>query len=288
MAAPIRALLVTLLCAGWSVVGLSAAAAAAPVEAPGTGLLRVAHLSPDTPSVDVSVQSVSSPGAVISLPGVGYGTVSAYRGAPAGTYAVSIRGTRTDPAAPPALSTTVEVAAGTARTVAAVGQFADLRLTVLDEDLVPPPPGQARVRVVAAAASVDAMDVSLGGTPVVTGLGFARTSEVVDVPAGQADLRITPAGGAPTGLPVEVRAGAVYTVLVLDRSGGGTTVQMVLDAAAPGVVPVGGVETGAGGTAAGRGVPPLPLVLAGTAAALLLTDVPRRARRVRPHRDPVG
>jgi uncharacterized protein DUF4397 len=249
-------------------------------------MLRVAHLSPDTPSVDVSVQSVSAPGVDITLPGVGYGTVSAYQGVPAGTYTVSMRGVAADPATPPSLSTTVEVAAGTARTVAAVGQFADLQLTVLDDRLAPPGPGQAAVRVVAAASAIEAMDVSLGGTPVATGLEFPRTGDFVDVPAGQAGLLVMPAGGAPTDLPVDVRAGSVYTVLVLDRSGGGTAVQMVLDAAAPGVVPVGGVETGAGGTAPGRGLPALPLALAGAAAAALLCTAVRR--RGGPRRDPSG
>src|SRR4051812_26321670 len=61
--------------------------------APGadTGLLRPAPLSPDTPAVDVYVDSVSDPAAAVTLPGVAYGTVSDYRTVPAGTYTVSMR-----------------------------------------------------------------------------------------------------------------------------------------------------------------------------------------------------
>jgi hypothetical protein len=78
---------------------------------------------------------------------------------------------------------------------------------------------------------------------------------------------------------VNLAAGSVYTVLVLDSSSGGVTVRTVLDAASPGVVPAGGMETGAGGTAGGS-TPLVPLVLAGLATAgLLLTVLPRPGRR---------
>ena len=68
-----------------------------------------------------------------------------------------------DPATPPALSATVEVGANTARTVAGVGNFADLGLDILEDDLTLPPTGQARVRVIAAAATAATLDVSLSG-----------------------------------------------------------------------------------------------------------------------------
>ena len=59
-----------------------------------TGLLRLAHLSPDTPAVDVYVDSVADPGdgtALITVPGVGYGTISDYQDVPEGVYTVSLR-----------------------------------------------------------------------------------------------------------------------------------------------------------------------------------------------------
>ena len=61
-------------------------------------------------------------------------------------------------------------------------------------------------------------------------------------------------GEPPTELPLDVAPGAVYSLVVLDSDGSGLTVQPVLDAASPGIVPTGGVETGAGGTA-GDGLP---------------------------------
>ena len=251
-------------------------------QAADSGLLRLAHLSPDTPAVDVYVDSVSDPAAAVTLPGVGYGTVSDYRTVPAGTYTVSMRKAGAAADSPPVLSTTVQVPAGSARTVAGVGHFADLGLRVLDDDLTPPPADHARMRMVAAAATAPTFDVALpNGQTVAHGLSFGHTSEYVDVPAGATTLTVTPAGAAAIPLPVDVAAGSVYSVLVLDRAGGGVTVRPVLDAASMGVVPQGAVPAGEGGTAS-TGWPGTTGVAAGIAvlaAAGLLLTVRRPGRR---------
>jgi uncharacterized protein DUF4397 len=269
-----------------AVVAMAAGVAGLPLTtatAAEGGLVRLAHLSPDTPAVDVYVDSVADPTAGQVVPAVGYGTVSEYRSLPPGTYAISMRGAGVDPATPPVLSTTVQVGAGTAHTVAGVGLFADLGLGVLEDDLTPPSGGSARLRVVAAAAGAQTLDVAVpGGPAVATDLAFAGTTGYVDVPGGTGSVTVTPEGGEATELPVQVAAGSVYSVLVLDRPGGGLTVRTALDAAGPGVVPSGGVEAGAGGTA---GSSPLPrvataagVVLAGGAGLFLLTTRPVAAQ----------
>jgi hypothetical protein len=279
---PLLALLVAGLCA----LGLPAAAAA-PDPAGGTGLLRFLHLSPDTPSVDVAIASVADPDVGRVLSAVQYGDASTYADLPAGGYTVSARAAGADPAGPPVLATRVTVGAGTATSVAGVGTFADLRFEVLPDDLTRPAAGQSRTRVVNAASGAPALDLGLGDRTLAAGLRFGSTTGYVDVPAGPADLTVTTGPGAPTQLPVTLDAGSVHTVLVLDRSGGGLTVTTALDAASPGVVPVGGVEAGGGGTAgapltAGR------LLLAVLAvAALLLTARIRLSRRGRPARHAV-
>lgn len=278
-----RGLCVVVLGAAVSAVGVPAATAAE------GALLRLAHLSPDTPAVDVYVDSVADPDAGLVLPGVDYGTVSDYQDVAPGTYTVAMRTAGADPATPPALSATVEVGANTARTVAGVGNFADLGLDILEDDLSLPAAGQARVRVIAAAAAAGTLDVSLpGGPDLASGLAFADTSDYVDVPAGATSLQVTPEGSTATELPLDVAAGSVYSVMVLDTSGGGLTVQTALDAASPGIVPVGGVETGAGGAAPADGVPAgagrlaaLGLVLL-AATALLTTGRGRLPRRGAP------
>ena len=273
-----RAVLLTLLVAGLSVLGFSPAAAA---PAPGTGLVRMMHLSPDTPAVDAYIDSVSDPSAKVVLPAVTYGDVSGYETVPAGTYTVSARAAGADPASPPVLGITVTVEPGTATTVAGVGYFADLGFAVLADDLSLPPTGQSRARVINAASTASTLDLTLGDKgPLAQDLAFAKNTDYVDVPGGAGRLSVA-GGAAPADLPVDLSAGSVYTVLVLDGSSGGLTVETALDAASPGVVPVGGVETGAGGTAArSDGWAAIGMAgAAGGAVALLLTVL------LRPDRD---
>jgi Domain of unknown function (DUF4397) len=269
-----RVLAVAAVTAGTVLVTPTAAGAA------DDGLLRLAHLSPDTPAVDVYVDSVAEPGdgtALLTVPGVGYGTISDYQDVPAGVYAISMREAGADPATPPVLSTTVQVDAGSARTVAGVGRFADLGLEVLEDDLALPPSGQARVRVVSAAAGAPTLDATAGGTTLATGLAFAETGDHTAVPAGAGPLQVT-VDGEPTELPLDLAAGSVYSLFVLDRPEGGLTVRTVLDAAGSGVVPTGGVETGAGGTASGELEPG---VVGGAVGLTVLTGLvlARRSRR---------
>ena len=278
-----RVPLLALLAAGLCALGLPAASAA-PALGADTGLVRMMHLSPDTPSVDAYIDSVSAPGTGVVLPGVSYGDVSAYQTVPAGTYTVSARGAGADPASPPVLATTVTVTGGTATTIAGVGYFADLGFAVLPDDLTLPASGQSRARVINAAATGSPVDLSLGtDTSLARGLSFADNTDYVDIPGGAETLKVAPGNGTASDLPVDLAAGSVYTVLVLDRSGG-LAVTTELDAASPGVVPVGGVEAGAGG-ASDDGVPAGPLALAGLAVGLLLltarTRLPRRGHEPR-------
>lgn len=228
--------------------GLTGGQASA-AEADANGLLRLAHLSPDTPAVDVYVDAVADPEAGITLEGVDYGTVSDYQDVPPGEYTVSMREAGAAADTQPVLSTTVEVGSGRASTVAGVGLFADLGLEIIEDALETPPTGQARVRVLAGAGNAESLDVALAdGTAVADGLAFATTSDYVDVPAGTATLQLAAGGGEAAEVPVDLAAGSVYSLVVLDEADG-LTVQPVLDAASTGVVPQGGVETGAGGTA---------------------------------------
>ena len=230
--------------------------------------MRFAHLSPDSPAVDVSLAPVP-PGATAPLTDPGpdvathlrYGELSAYLPVSAGSYAVSVRAAGSPRSTPPSLTARVDVPAGSARTVALSGLFADLSLRSVPDDLTAPPDGAARVRVLSAASTRSTVDLRLDGGPVVArDLPFGAAGDPVDVPAGPARIVVP---GAPS-LPVQLRAGAVDTLLVLDSPDGGLVVRLVEDAAGPGITPVGAVEAGGGGTA---GAPaPLP-VAAGAAAA---------------------
>ncbi|MBA3249487.1 MAG: DUF4397 domain-containing protein [Geodermatophilaceae bacterium] len=241
--------------AGLAVVGVTVlgvlAVGLTPAAAADGAFLRLAHLSPDTPEVDVYVVSVSDPADTIVLEGVGYGAVSEYQTVSGGTYTISMRPAGAAASTPPVISTTLNTSPGNAYTVAGVGVFDDLGLTVLDDDLTLPPAGQSRVRVVQASASEPELDISVDGGPTLgTDVAFATTTGYTTVPPGNWTLRVDGTAGLAATLPLTVEAGGVYSVLVLDDSSGGLTVVTRVDAASSGTVPVGSVETGAGGTAA--------------------------------------
>lgn len=215
-----------------------------------TGYVRLAHLSPDTPKVDVYLDSLSSKQKEQRFPGVGYGTVSGYLPLPIGAYAISMRASGAPPTSKPVLTTTVTVVANHAYTVAGVGRYADLGLRVINDDLSSPMNGQARVRVVQASIRAPLLDVSIGGgASVATHVAFATTTSYALVSAGVVTLRVRPSdGGTTTLMHVTLQPDSVYSVLVLDGKSK-LTAQLLMDAGHAGPIPAGGVNTGAGGMA---------------------------------------
>ena len=92
--------------AAMAVMLLTGLLGAAPAwAAPGTGWVRLAHLSPNTPAVDVYLYPFGNSRARLVLHHVSYGTVSPYQELPAGEYTVSMRLAGAPPAAHPVLST---------------------------------------------------------------------------------------------------------------------------------------------------------------------------------------
>ena len=268
----VRRSLVVLLLAGLAAL-LGGAPSAGAADA---GMLRLAHLSPDTPSVDVYVDSVSSTDTGIVLTGVSYGTVSGYQSVPAGIYTVSMRSAGAPATSAPVLSTTVTVDPGAAFTVAGVGAFAQLGLKVLDDDLTTPTQGEARARVVNASQTLTPASVGVGGGQSLSAqLAFPELTGYVSVPGGSTTLQVVGASGSPTDIPVDLASGSTYTVLLLDGDDG-VQVQAVLDAASPGVVPTGGVEAGAGGTAGST----VALALGGVALVALVGSGLAAGRRL--------
>lgn len=240
-----------------------------PARAAEPARLRVAHLSPDTPAVDVALAPVPPGGGPLTDPGpdmasgLAYGDLGEYASLAAGSYAVSVRPAGASPDTPPSLSVRIDLPAGSARTVTLSGLFPDLALTVLVDDLTAPPPGTARVRVIAAAAGTDPLGVTLpDGTALAEDLRFPGAGRYVAVDAGPVILR-GPAGD----VPVDLAAGSVVSLVVLDAPGGGTQVRAVVDATGASALPSGGVDAG-GGPAPASG--PAVLAVAGVAGLLVL------------------
>ncbi|MDO3704587.1 DUF4397 domain-containing protein [Micromonospora sp. C28SCA-DRY-2] len=229
--------------------GLATAAAAPAAGAATVGYVRLAHLSPDTPAVDVYLAAPDRSEPQV-FPAVGYGVVSRYLPLPAGRYAVAMREAGAPADEPPVLTTEVAVSSGAAYTVAGVGRHADLGLRVLHDDLSAPPPGRAKLRVVQASVRAPVLDVAAADGPrIAEGVPFATTTDYHELEPGRWRLRLGGAGGPTTEAAVELTRGAVYSLLVLDAKRGGLTTELRQDAQGGSVVPAGGVDTGAGGTA---------------------------------------
>ena len=239
-----------------------------PARAAGDGYVRLAHLSPDTPAVDVYLRSTSNSVEPQTFRGVAYGAMSAYLRLPAGTYQVAMRKAGAPASTPPVLTTEVTVENGRAYTVAGVGRFADLGLRVLRDDLRLPDPSRSKVRVIQASVKAPVLNVAgKDGSRIADGVEFATTTDYRQVKAGKWSVRVVPTGGGRTSvLPCTLGAGSVYSLVVLDDRSGGLKLQMHVDAERRGTVPLGGVATGAGGSqpASRR---PMALLFAGVAAA---------------------
>jgi len=261
--------------------------AGTPAGAASVGYVRLAHLSPDTPEVDVYLDDLAGPAETQVFKAVGYGVVSAYLPLPAGRYAVSMRQKGAAASTPPVLTTDVTVETGEAYTVAGVGRFADLGLRVLDDDISAPAEGKSKVRVVQASVRAPVLDIAAASGPTIAnGVQFATTTDYREVQPGDWQVRLQPSGGDPTVAKCTMAAGGVYSLIVLDAKAGGLTTELREDAKGGVVVPAGGVDTGAGGSAGGPVAYPMMVTgLAGIvlalAAAAGLVALRRRAALAR-------
>ena len=271
--------LLMLLAASALLLGIPAAATAfAGSATSGTGWIRLAHLSPNTPAVDVYLYSFDNSKAMIVLHHVAYGTVSPYESVQAGDYSVAMRAAGASAASQPVLSTSVTIAAGHAYTVAGMGPESGLRLQVLDDKLTAAP-GQAEVRVIQASLKQQVVNVTIGSTTLASGLKFGTVNDYQPVSPGTHTVTVS-AGGTDANSSVTLPAGTVHTLVVLDGASGLEVVNLE-DASGSGKPPLGGVSTGFGGTAPHGPGSPVPWLVAIGAGSLLALTGGLRLRRNR-------
>lgn len=258
------------------------AGAAARARAKGSGWLRLAHLSPNTPPVDVYLYSFGNPHALVVVPHVAYGTVSAYKAVRSGDYTVAMRAAGAPAHAKPVLSTSVNIQPGGAYTVAGLGPFKGLRLQVM-RDRLRTPKGMALVRVIQASLQQHRVTTRAGHRVLVGRQRFATVSRYVTVRPGTWTVRAT--GQAErTADHVKLTADSIHTIVVLDHTGH-LALDPLQDAAGSRVTPQGAPPTGLGGTAARPGHALLPWAGA-LAAGLVLTlagGLALRRRRIASH-----
>ena len=171
--------------------------------------LRVAHLSPDAPNVDIYLDGDAV------LEDVPYRTVSDYLDVASGTYDVMI--TAAGDMETVVFDEALDVPAAEI-TVAAVGELAEetqpFAVEVYEDD-VSDPGENARIRLVHAAPDAPNVDVTAGGDALFTDVPFGAAG-AVEVPPGEYELEVRPAtegndGDVVATFDVTPEAGVVYS-----------------------------------------------------------------------------
>jgi len=178
-----------------------------------TANVRVAHVSPDAPAVDVLVD-----GSAV-LEEVSFGTVSDYLEVPGGDRQVEITAAGGDPSV---FSGTVTVTAGMDYTLAAVGEISEgadqpFEVLVLEDDNSDPGADTARLRAVHASPDAPAVDVTAADVEgaLFDGVAFGDAA-YVEVPGGDYTVQIRPDtetndGEVAAEFDVSLEGGQVYT-----------------------------------------------------------------------------
>lgn len=189
-----------------------------PAQAQAPGMVRVAHMAPGAPAVDVALD-----GQVV-LRALAFGQVSGYAAVPAGT-----RQARVTPAGarePVVIDAPLTIESGRAYTVVAVGELPSITPIVLTDDLTPPPNGQTKVRFVHSAPDAPAVDVAVaGGSTLFSNIAFRNASMTATVPAGTYTLEVRPAGQQTVALSVPnvtLTAGDIVTVFAAGKLSDGS------------------------------------------------------------------
>jgi len=230
------------------------------------GWVRCAHLSPDAPAMDIYMYPFGDPGQPTILRHVSYGGVSEYMPVSAGQYTVAMRAAGAPASSPPVLVTSFMVAARTAYTVAGIGPDPGLREEILKDQMMPPM-GKALVRVIQASLKENTVTVSYGPDVLAQQLAFGSVSPYMAVSPGAQTVRFNASGGD-AAMPVKLAADTVHTIVVLDSSSG-LKVDVLTDAVGSMTMPMGGADTGFGGTAPRPPADPAPWLLTIAAGSLL-------------------
>lgn len=178
------------------------------------GFVRVVHGAEGAPNVDVLLN-----GEVV-VPGLAFGEASVHIPVEAGTYdvALSVAGGGSE------ISTlSVEVAAGSATTIAAIGSLDDLVVEAFEDNLSAITP---RTAVISLINGISGATVSLAledGTAVAEGLGFGQISPAIRLDPSRQTLALTVLAGtveATINIPATSLYGGVYYNLVAVRDSG--------------------------------------------------------------------
>lgn len=189
------------------------------IGAEGDAVINVLHLSPDAPNVDVLLNGEAA------LTDVAFGDFSGWVAVPAGEHQVQVvpTGEMADAAVIDAM---VEVEAGAAYHIAAIGLVAEIQPAIFQADLSMLEDEMARVRVLHTSPDAPGVDIAVtGGDVLIENLEFPNASDYLEVPAAAYDLEVRPAGTMDVALElpgVQLEASMVYDVFAVGQLADGT------------------------------------------------------------------
>ena len=151
------------------------------------GNVRIAHLSPDAPKVDVLVNGQ------IAFECVGFNEVTDYAQLPEGEYLVQV--VPSGASEPIVIETTLDIPEKGDFTAAAINPLDSITAALFEDDNQRFP-GRTRVRFVHASPGTPAVDIAIAdaGAVLFPGVSYGESGGYIDVPAGSYDLEARVAG----------------------------------------------------------------------------------------------
>jgi hypothetical protein len=151
------------------------------------GNVRIAHLSPDAPEVDVLVNGQ------IAFECVSFNEITDYAALPEGEYLVQV--VPTGASEPVVIETTLAVPSEGDFTAAAINPLDSITAALFEDDNQRIP-GTTRVRFVHASPGTPAVDIAIadGGAVLFPDVSYGESGGYIDVPAGSYDLEARVAG----------------------------------------------------------------------------------------------
>lgn len=251
--------------------------------------LRLAHLSPDTPPVDIYATGFDGVETKV-LSSLDYREVSEYMRVPIGLYQFSMRPAGAPVTDPAMLSAAATLEGEGAYTFVTLGPLAEVQTQLVVDDLQAPEGGATFLRVIQAAPELGRVSVQfVDGPGLFSDLAFGEVARYTEVPAQRWRVRIVSEdpSKAPVESMVDLEAGSVMTLIVGGKNEDSLGVTTVVDATGldlagkgvetPLIMPAGGIATG-GGALAGGGLDAAPsspgmstaLLVAGLMGVVLL------------------
>lgn len=208
------------------VVLLAAAATAFAAEPPGDARVRVAHLSPDAPNVDVWVDGA------YAFQDVAFEEITDYANLPSGDHLVQVEPAGSGGSGPFVISATLTLDPDTEYTVAALDELAAITPGVFVDDNSIPTEGNAHLRFIHGSPDAPPVDITLtDGTVLIADTAFGEASSYLPVAAGTYDLQVRLAGTNTVvldlpGITVDNRT--VYTAYATGFAGGSPALSAVI------------------------------------------------------------